>query len=209
MADYSQEPDILKGKGTVVNFKDYETLGGLRCAIAAVLGVPASSLVGELNHYFDLKKCGIRFHGDEERRLVIGMRIGASMPLRFLWHKYGRPAGKHGYIDLDGGDLYIMSEKAVGRDTFKKPAILTLRHAAGRDGTDYAGVKNGPQPPMVTLQPNSFVSDKVHQSAPPTKEQMERNEANKRKAEAILAAKEESKRAKADHKAPAQRSEVS
>ena len=79
MADYSQKPDILNGKGTVVDFKDYDTLGSLRRAIADLLGVPPSLLVGELNHYFDLKNCGIRFHGDEERRLVIGVRVGASM----------------------------------------------------------------------------------------------------------------------------------
>ena len=161
MADYSQKPDILNGKGTVVDFKEYETLGSLRRAIADLLRVPPSSLVGELNHYFDLKNCGIRFHGDEERRLVIGVRLGASMPLRFLWHQHGWSIGNHGCIDLDGGDVYIMSEKAVGRDTFREKTILTLRHAAGRDGTGFAGVKDGPQPPVVTLQSDPFVSEAV------------------------------------------------
>ena len=151
MADYSQAADIINGKGTVVDFKHYAILNGLRHAIADKMGVPASDLVGELNHYPDLRKCGISFHGDAERRLVIGVRVGARMPLRFLWHKHGQPVGRHGYIDLNGGDVYIMSEKAVGRDTYKEESILTLRHAAGREDTVYARVKNGPQPPVVGL----------------------------------------------------------
>ena len=186
MADYSQTPDILNGKGTVVDFKDYETLGSLRRAIADLLCVQLSSLVAELNHYFDLKKCGINFHGDEERRLVIGVRVGASMPLRFLWHQHGQSVGKHGRIDLDGGDVYIMSEKAVGRDTFREKRILTLRHAAGRDGTGYAGVKYGPQPPVVTLQSDPFASEAA--VVPLTTEQRARIETNKRKAQETLAA---------------------
>ena len=70
------------------------------------------------------------------------------MPLRYLWHRHGKPIGRQGYVNLDGGDLYIMSEKAVGFDTYEQ---LTLRHAAGKDGTDYARVKSGPQPEIVPL----------------------------------------------------------
>lgn len=36
-------------------------------------------------------------------------------------------------INLDGGDLYIMSDKATGNDWHKRN-INTLRHAAGFSG---------------------------------------------------------------------------
>ena len=46
---------------------------------------------------------------------------------RFLRHQtYGDPY----VIPLDGGDMYVMSEKAVGAD-WKSSSILTLRHAVG------------------------------------------------------------------------------
>ena len=35
-------------------------------------------------------------------------------------------------VTLDHGDLYVMSEKAVGED-WKKSASLTLRHCAGAE----------------------------------------------------------------------------
>ena len=44
----------------------------------------------------------------------------------------GKPIGCEGKIELHTGDVYIMSEKAVGYDTWAKPWILTLRHAAGK-----------------------------------------------------------------------------
>ena len=40
------------------------------------------------------------------------------------------PIGKRAEIMLEHGDMYVMSEKAVGTD-WKNPSIPTLRHAAG------------------------------------------------------------------------------
>jgi hypothetical protein len=39
-------------------------------------------------------------------------------------------------IKLNDGDMYIMSEKAVGTD-WKKKNICTLRHSAGIKGSKY------------------------------------------------------------------------
>ena len=41
--------------------------------------------LGEGNYYYDIKKCGIGFHGDAERRKVVGIRLGDSIPLHFQW----------------------------------------------------------------------------------------------------------------------------
>ena len=142
MANYHQEPDIERGKGTVVNFNDYPVTGQLRNAIAELVAVP--HLVGELNHYFDASKCGIDYHGDEERKIVVGARFGYGangFPLKFHWYKNGHPVGSEGHIKLNSGDVYIMSEKAVGFDTFKCPWILTLRHAASKEKKAVSGQK--------------------------------------------------------------------
>jgi len=134
IADYSQLPDILNGKGTVCDFADYEHTGRLRDAIIQLTG--ASSLVGEVNHYFAPRQCGIRYHGDEERVIVVGARFGYGangFPLRFQWYRYGQPVGREGILELQEGDLYMMSQEAVGTLTFAKPREYTLRHAAGHD----------------------------------------------------------------------------
>ena len=133
MADYSQSPDIANGKGTVVDFKDFPALGRLREELALLLQPPAP-LVGELNHYFDPAVCGIGWHGDAERRLVVGVRLGGAsrdMPLRFRWHRAATPVGKEGCLVLDEGDVYVMSEKAVGTD-WRSNSVDTLRHSTSQ-----------------------------------------------------------------------------
>ena len=84
----------------------------------------------EGNYYYDVSKCGIGFHGDGERKRVVGLRLGASIPLHYQWFHKSRPVGERSIIMLNHGDLYVMSEKAVGTDWLLKNT-LTLRHAAG------------------------------------------------------------------------------
>ena len=87
--------------------------------------------VVEGNRYYDLKKTGIGFHGDTERVVVICISIGGeAYPMRWQWFKDGMPIGKAIDVKLNSGDVYIMSEKAVGAD-WKKKSKYTLRHSAG------------------------------------------------------------------------------
>ena len=144
MADFSQPPDIANGHGTVVNFAHYPLTSRLRDVLGELVAAP-TPLVGELNDYFDASKCGIGFHGDAERRITVGVRLGNganSMPLKYHWYQHGRPIGREGRVELDAGDIYFMSEKAVGND-FRMTAnsLLTLRHAAGKDTCKYSRIK--------------------------------------------------------------------
>ena len=50
------------------------------------------------------------------------------MVLKYNWYGY-KPVGKLFEIELNDGDGYLMSEKAVGNDWLKKK-IYTLRHSA-------------------------------------------------------------------------------
>jgi hypothetical protein len=43
--------------------------------------------------YYDNSKCGIGFHGDGERRKVIALRLGDSLPICYQWFKDGNPCG--------------------------------------------------------------------------------------------------------------------
>ena len=79
----------------------------------------------------DAGNCGIGFHGDGERSRVVGIRLGASMPLHFQWFENRKePIGERVRLMLHHGDLYVMSEKAVGRDA-RRRLVPVLRHAAG------------------------------------------------------------------------------
>jgi len=104
----------------------------LRELFEATFGHKAKGLVAEGNRYFDVTKCGISFHGDGERKVVIALRLGASMPLHYQWFRNGKPIGSRVELTISHGDIYIMSDKAVGHDWRKtKDGLPTLRHAAG------------------------------------------------------------------------------
>lgn len=126
----SQKADYEAKKGTIVAFKDVPFLQKVRTRLGEYLGNKGKDMLAELNYYYDVNKCGIGFHGDGERRLVIGLRIGSSMNLHYQWFNQGSPVGKREILMLNEGDLYIMSEKAAGTD-WRKRKIPTLRHAAG------------------------------------------------------------------------------
>ncbi len=124
------EPDIKNGQGTVYGWKEVVLTSALRDAIHALLKRPDIDLQAEGNYYYDVAKCGIGFHGDAERRVVIAGRLGKSIPLVFRWFHQNSPIGTEVRLDLRNGDMYIMSDKAVGFD-WRRRIIPTLRHAAG------------------------------------------------------------------------------
>ncbi len=127
---FDQEPNYTEGQGRVINIDKLPLTSAIYKALPEFFGPKASGLKIEGNYYYDNSKCGIGFHGDSERRKVIGVRMGAALPLHFQWFQRGEPVGDRIILPLDGGDIYIMSEKAVGTD-WKSSKILTLRHATG------------------------------------------------------------------------------
>jgi hypothetical protein len=131
-SNHSSEPDYPNGKGRVVAWNLIPITKTIHSHISNYVGTKAVGLQGEANYYYDKTKTGIGYHGDSERRKVIGLRLGADLPLYYQWYKSGNPVGQKISINLSGGDIYIMSEKAVGTD-WKKKNIYTLRHAAGSD----------------------------------------------------------------------------
>lgn len=130
-ADMSQEPDYENKKGRIVAFKDAPIVNTIRESLPKFFGEKAQNLFAEGNYYYDLKTTGIGFHGDAERRRVIAVRLGdSSIPLHYQWFQYSKPIGERIIISLEPGDVYAMSEVAVGTNWLKK-IIPTLRHATG------------------------------------------------------------------------------
>jgi hypothetical protein len=123
----SQEPDYENGKGRIYAYNDLKYLNKLKKGIDKTF---VEDLQCEGNLYYDIERCGIGFHGDSERRKVIAIRLGETIPLVYQWFYKGNPVGEPIKFDIHHGDIYIMSEKAVGTD-WKKRNTPTLRHAAG------------------------------------------------------------------------------
>lgn len=124
-AEYSQEADFENGKGTIVEFSTLPYLDKIRRNLEGVAGV---SLVAEGNYYYNTDTCYIGYHGDAERNIVMGLRLGKTLDIVYRWYKNSAAVGDEMRITLNSGDLYIMSDKAVGKD-WKKRSVYTLRHA--------------------------------------------------------------------------------
>ncbi len=68
-----------------------------------------------------------------ERKKVIAIRLGETIPLHYQWYYKSEPVGPRIiFNNIHHGDIYIMSEKATGFD-WKKKNSYTLRHAAGSE----------------------------------------------------------------------------
>ena len=95
-------------------YSDY--MNELKGRIEAIMGPKARGL--NVESTFDTSKCGI---GDGDRREVIGIRY-SSIPMYWQWYQKGEPLHDPIVVPMNPGDMYIMSEKAMG-------TIPTLRHA--------------------------------------------------------------------------------
>jgi len=129
-ADEGQCADLENRKGTIVPFSQLPVLSRVRQRLSEFFGEKATNLNAELNVYYDVEKCGIGFHGDAERNVTIGLRMGVEIPFQFQWFFQRKPIGDRVRVELNRGDLYAMGAKAVGND-WKCRKLPTLRHAAG------------------------------------------------------------------------------
>ena len=134
--DSDQEPDYDSGKGRIYRWSNplIQRLSKFHQSLKQLINDDSIN-VAELNYYHDVTKCGIGYHGDSERKRVICLRLGETMPLKYRWYLQNKPTTFEKQFIINGGDLYVMSEKAVGFDWKKRSASnkWTLRHAAGCD----------------------------------------------------------------------------
>lgn len=152
-SDFEQAADYENGKGTVVPFTKLPQLETLRRRIGEITGPKLVGLQCEGNRYYDVKKTYIGFHGDTERRIVVAIRLGADFPIHYQWYQESEPVGALFTTILRNGDIYYMSEKAVGFD-WKKKKIMTLRHAAGLEKNVMPDAKPvAKKSPVVILNP--------------------------------------------------------
>ena len=133
------ENDVLY---SVAPFDELPYLSGIRAGLPKVLGDRAKDLNAEGNYYHKTTS-GIGYHGDAERKIVIGLSLGKSTILRYNWRLPGSSAHPFKDINLvvNHGDIYIMSEKATGNDWNKRSKVRVV-HAAGHASYINAGFQS-------------------------------------------------------------------
>lgn len=131
-SDVDQTAKYEEGKGTIISFAHIPYLSHMRNNLSILLGTKANNLVAEANYYYNVDKCGIGYHGDAERKIVVGLRLGKSFPLSYYWHMGKTRISQKIEFNLNHGDIYVMDEKTCGFD-YKRKIVPTLRHAAGCD----------------------------------------------------------------------------
>ena len=123
---------------TVVPFAGLPLLDEFRGRLPEAFGPKAAGLNAEGNYYFGAD-CGIGFHGDAERKIVICLSLGGPATLRYHWRLPG--SSDHTFPSVDvavgHGAVYCMSEKATGWD-WKYRSKTRVVHAAG--SLKYIGV---------------------------------------------------------------------
>ena len=62
-----QAPNYEEGMGTVYAFDEVPHLKQIRYKLGEIIGEKGTNLQAEGNYYYDVKKCGIGFHGDKNQ----------------------------------------------------------------------------------------------------------------------------------------------
>jgi hypothetical protein len=140
----SQAAVYEEGKGTIENITDMPWLDFADRKVREIsrkiadLDTPTQdcALICEGNKYrttSTTKKSqqGIGFHGDKERTRVFALSIGGyNYPMVWVLFHRNKPITEPEKIYINSGDMYIMSEMAVGQ-TWRCSSMPTWRHAAG------------------------------------------------------------------------------
>ena len=135
VADIEQKGDMSKKIMTLYKFDKFPALETMRNVLSDIgdkTGIERmKNLYAEANVYYK-KGCGIGWHGDKERGIVIGWNLGEPRYIHWNMYHRSKPCGAPFRIQLKHGDMYMMCNKAGGQD-WKKSSLKTYRHMAGDD----------------------------------------------------------------------------
>ncbi len=167
-SDFDQEADYENKKGTVVNFNRVKYTNKIRSMIPLIIpNDKVKNLQCEGNYYYDVKTTYIGMHGDTERQIVIAVRLGANFNLYYQWYYQGEKVGPSFETTLAHGDIYFMSDKAVGYD-WKKSSLYTLRHGAGP--RHLIGLEEEPEKKVIETDTKTIKVTTKHKDESLTKE---------------------------------------
>ena len=133
MKKLKRPSDIPNRKGTVYSIDNFPLLKNMHDVMSEMVEYMYGKeiqLFVEGNYYYNLDKTYIEFHRDKERALTIACRFGDSFPALFAWYVGSQRISKVFNLELNSGDIYLMSEYATGNRIGE--AGLAVKHAAGK-----------------------------------------------------------------------------
>lgn len=141
MRGVSQEAEYEKGKGTIENIDDMPILSKVDNKMREInkhISKHTCDLICEGNKYrikarIKTEQQGIGWHGDAERIRVFALSVGGKdYCIKWCLFHQNAPQMEPEEFYLNSGDVYIMSELAVGQQ-WNKSSLWTWRHAAGHE----------------------------------------------------------------------------
>ncbi len=115
-SDEGQEPDYVNGVSRVVPYDETLLTSELRDYLCTLCPLFAGMDMKCEGNYYYAKSCGIGYHGDTQRKVILGVRLGKTMSLCYHWYKECSRLGERITLELEHGDLFLMTEKAAGFD---------------------------------------------------------------------------------------------
>lgn len=114
-------------RGTIYNLKKIPTLDVFQEMLQQQVGFLP---VVDGTYFYDLNECFIPLHQVKDRKKIVGLGIGATMPLQFRWFHGSKSCSETMSIPIENGDLYIISEGAAGIRK-EKQTKLYLKYGIG------------------------------------------------------------------------------
>lgn len=90
----------------------------------------SSNLYAEGIAFNDLNECYVPMGQEKDKKKIIGLHLGSSFPLNFRWYHKTEKVSDPYQINLNHGDLYIMSEMAAGLNKESKTKLY-IKHGHG------------------------------------------------------------------------------
>jgi len=130
-------------QATVTAFSEVPLLNKIRTSIQSLLGDRTADLEVDGTKYHTSfyekgddgkpmkKHSNMGWHGDDNKKIVVGMCLGASATLSFIWRLPGSQKNSTDTrvtVPLAHGDVYVMSEKTIGSD-WKSSSLLRCLHS--------------------------------------------------------------------------------
>jgi len=114
-------------RGTMYNINKIPSLLNIKNSLRSIL--PCNFVV-EASHFYDNEKSHKLFNHEKDKRCVTGLHLGEPMNINFKWYHKSIKCCDNFSIELNHGDIYIMSNIASGsvKDNVTK---LFLKHSFG------------------------------------------------------------------------------
>lgn len=98
-------------RGTIYNSRMIPSLFSVQSVLEKQLGVLS---VVDATYYYNINDCFTPLHQVKDRKKFVGLGLGATVPLQFKWFKDSIQCSDTTSIQIEHGDLYIISESAAG-----------------------------------------------------------------------------------------------